>query len=149
MRKLSFHYYKITLNTMQQPWCSIGSDASARATEGPLSTGNPHPRSFGTFPRVLGLYVRERNLLTLEDAVYKMTGLSAEKLGLKDRGTLAEGNYADITIFNPVTVIDHATYSEPFHYNEGIEYVFVNGVLVLEGENHTENRPGRALKKNE
>ncbi len=144
------HHTEEDMNlALKQPWCSIGSDASARATYGPLSIGNPHPRSFGTFPRVLGYYVRERKLLTLEEAVYKMTGLSAGKLGLKNRGTLAIGNYADITVFDPSTIIDKATFSNPIQYNEGIEYVFVNGMLVLEGNDHTGNRPGRALKKNE
>lgn len=143
------HHTEEDMNlAMQQPWCSIGSDAAARATEGPLSTGNPHPRSFGTFPRVLGHYVRERKLLTLEEAVYKMTGLNAEKLNLKNRGTLAIGNYADITVFDPATIIDKATYSNPIQYNEGIMYVFVNGQLVLDGDKHTGKRPGRALKKN-
>jgi N-acyl-D-aspartate/D-glutamate deacylase len=132
---------------MRQPWCSIGSDGSAKAIEGPLSSGNPHPRNFGTFPRVLGLYARERNLFTMEEAIYKMTGLNAEKLALQDRGVLAPGNYADITIFDPYIVIDKATYEKPFQYNEGIRWVFVNGQLVLDGENHTGKRPGRALLK--
>ena len=143
------HHTEEDMNlAMKQPWCSIGSDGSALATEGPLRTGNPHPRNFGTFPRVLGYYARTRKLITLEEAVYKMTGLNAEKLGIKDRGTLAVGNFADITLFNPSTVIDKATYDNPFQYNEGIGKVLVNGVLVLVGETHTGKRPGRALKRN-
>jgi len=141
------HHTEEDMNlALKQPWCSIGSDGSSLATKGPLRIGNPHPRNFGTFPRVLGYYARELQLITLEDAVYKMTGLNAEKLGLKERGILAAGNFADITIFNPATVIDKATYNDPFQYNEGIEYVLVNGVVVLNGETHTGKRPGRALK---
>jgi N-acyl-D-amino-acid deacylase len=129
-----------------QPWCSIGSDGSALATEGPLRRGNPHPRNFGTFPRVLGVYVRERGLLRLEDAVRKMTSLNAAKLGIRDRGSLQAGQFADIAIFDPKHVIDRSDYPDPFHYNEGIEYVIVNGQLVLDKGTHTGARPGRALR---
>ncbi len=143
------HHTEADMNlAMKQPWCSIGSDGSALAISGPLRTGHPHPRNFGTFPRVLGYYARTLKLITPEEAVYKMTGLNAEKLGIKDRGTLAIGNFADITVFDPSTVIDKATYENPFQYNEGIEYVIVNGVVVLNGETHTGKRPGRALKRN-
>jgi N-acyl-D-aspartate/D-glutamate deacylase len=130
-----------------QPWCSIGSDGSALATEGALRRGHPHPRNFGTFPRVLGRYVRELELLRLEDAVRKMTSLNASKLGIVDRGLLRAGMYADVTVFEPAKVIDHATYEKPFQYNEGIEYVIVNGKLVLERGKHTGTRPGRALRR--
>src|SRR5947209_19283800 len=131
---------------LQQPWCSIGSDGSAYATEGPLRRGNPHPRNFGTFPRVLGVYARERGLLRLEDAVRKMTSLNAAKLGLTDRGLLRPGQAADITVFDPERVLDRATYEAPFQYSAGIEYVFVNGKLVLERGKHTGARPGKALR---
>jgi N-acyl-D-aspartate/D-glutamate deacylase len=131
---------------LAQPWCSIGSDGSAYATEGPLKRGNPHPRNFGTFPRVLGVYVRERGVLTLEDAVRKMTSLSAAKLGIRDRGLLAAGNFADVTVFDPAKVIDKATYTVPFAYPEGIEYVIVNGQVVLDRGKHTDATPGRALR---
>jgi N-acyl-D-aspartate/D-glutamate deacylase len=130
---------------MQQPWCSIGSDGSAYATEGPLKRGNPHPRNFGTFPRVLGVYARDRAVLKLEDAVRKMTSLNAAKVGLRDRGTLRAGAFADITIFNADTVIDKSTYTAPFAYNDGIEFVIVNGQMVLERGKHTGALPGRAL----
>jgi N-acyl-D-aspartate/D-glutamate deacylase len=130
-----------------QPWCSIGSDGSAYATAGTLRRGHPHPRNFGTFPRVLGLYVREARLLRLEDAVRKMTSLNAAKLGIHDRGLLRPGNFADLTLFDPDQVIDQATYTEPFQYNKGIEYVIVNGQVVLERDQHTEARPGRALRR--
>src|ERR1041384_8510389 len=89
-----------------QPWCSSGSDGSAYATEGPLRRGNPHPRNFGTFPRVLGVYVRDRGVLKLEDAVRKMTSLNAAKVGLRERGTLRAGAFADVTVFDPETVLD-------------------------------------------
>src|SRR5205807_481283 len=128
---------------LSQPWCSVGSDGSALAVEGPLRRGNPHPRSFGTFARVLGVYVRERGLLRLEDAVRKMTSMNAAKLGLPDRGLLRPGNHADVVVFDPDHIIDRATYSEPFHYSEGVEYVLVNGKLVVDGGKHTGERPGR------
>jgi N-acyl-D-aspartate/D-glutamate deacylase len=130
-----------------QPWCSIGSDGSAYAVEGPLRRGNPHPRNFGTFPRVLGVYVRELGLLRLEDAVRKMTSLNAAKLGIPDRGLLRPGNWADLTLFDPERVIDRATYTNPFQYNEGIEYVIVNGQVVLDRGKHTGARPGRAIRR--
>lgn len=131
-----------------QPWCSIGSDGSAYATEGPLRRGNPHPRNFGTFPRVLGVYVRKLGLLRLEDAVRKMTSLNAAKLGIQDRGLLRPGNWADLTLFDPERIIDRATYEQPFQYSEGIEYVVVNGQVVLEQGKHTGARPGRVLRRN-
>jgi N-acyl-D-aspartate/D-glutamate deacylase len=132
---------------LQQPWCSVGSDGSAYAAEGPLKRGNPHPRNFGTFPRVLGVYVRDRGVLKLEDAVRKMTSLNAAKVGLKDRGTLREGAFADVTVFDPAKVLDRSTYTAPFAYNDGIELIVVNGVVVLDGEKHTGATPGRALRK--
>ncbi len=132
---------------LAQPWCSVGSDGSAYATAGPLRRGNPHPRNFGTFPRVLGVYVRERKLLRLEDAVRKMTTLNAAKIGLRDRGLLAAGYMADVTVFDAHKVIDRATYTEPFQYSEGVHYVIVNGQLVLDNGRHTGARPGRALRR--
>jgi N-acyl-D-aspartate/D-glutamate deacylase len=142
------HHTDADMNlALAQPWCSVGSDGSAYAVEGPLRRGNPHPRNFGTFPRVLGVYVREQKLLRLEDAIRKMTSLNAAKLGLRERGVLREGAFADITVFNPETVIDRSTYTEPFQYNTGIEYVLVNGQLVLEGSKHTGAMPGRALRR--
>lgn len=141
------HHTEKDMNlAMQQPWCSIGSDGSAYAIEGPLRRGNPHPRNFGTFPRVLGVYVRERNVLRLEDAIRKMTSLNAAKIGLNDRGQLRSGNFADVTIFDADRVIDKSTYTDPFHYNEGIEFVIVNGRVVLEKGKSTGAKPGRPLK---
>ncbi len=142
------HHTEEDMNlALRQPWCSVGSDGLAYATEGPLRRGRPHPRSFGTFPRVLGVYVRERKLLTLEDAVRKMTSLNARKVGLRDRGELRPGAFADITVFDPARVIDKATYLEPFQYPDGIELVVVNGQVVFDGAAHTGARPGRVLRR--
>jgi N-acyl-D-amino-acid deacylase len=141
------HHTEDDMNlALQQSWCSVGSDGSAYAVEGPLRIGNPHPRNFGTFPRVLGVYVRELGLLRLEDAVRKMTSLNATKIGLLDRGILRSGMAADITIFDPETVMDQATYTEPFQYNKGIQHVIVNGQFVLKDNDHTGNKPGKALR---
>jgi N-acyl-D-aspartate/D-glutamate deacylase len=131
---------------MKQPWCSIGSDGLAYAIDGPTRRGHPHPRSFGTFPRVLGVYVRQKGLLSLETAVRKMTSQNAAKLGLHDRGLLRPGMIADVTVFDADRIIDRATYTEPFQYSEGMEYVVVNGQLVLDAGKHTGARPGKALR---
>jgi N-acyl-D-amino-acid deacylase len=141
------HHTEEDMNlSMVQPWCSIGSDGSAMAVEGPLRAGHPHPRSFGTFARVLGEYVRNRRLLRLEDAVRKMTSLNAAKAGLIDRGLLRPGLFADVTVFDPDEVVDRATYLDPFQYSVGIRHVLVNGQLVIEGGQHTHAHPGRALR---
>ncbi len=142
------HHEESDMNlVLSQPWCSVGSDGSAYSIEGPLRRGNPHPRNFGTFPRVLGFYVRERKLLALEDAVRKITSLNAAKIGIGDRGLLKRGYFADVTIFDADKIIDRATYTEPFQYNEGVEFVIVNGEVVLERGNHTGARPGRTIRK--
>ncbi len=141
------HHTEADMNVaLSQPWCSIGSDGSAHATQGPLRRGYPHPRSFGTFPRILGVYVRERGLLRLEDAIRKMTSLNAAKLGLQDRGLLRAGCYADLVLFDADRIIDRSTYADPFHYGEGIEYVIVNGQVVLDHDMHSGARPGHALR---
>jgi N-acyl-D-aspartate/D-glutamate deacylase len=141
------HHTEEDMNlALKQSWCSVGSDGTALAIEGPLRKGNPHPRSFGTFPRILGVYVRERKLLGLEDAVRKMTSLNASKIGLRDRGLLRISAMADVTIFDPERVIDHSTYENPFHYSDGIEYVIVNGTLVLDKGEPTAARPGKPLR---
>ena len=132
---------------LQQPWCSIGSDGSAFAVSGPLRRGNPHPRSFGTFPRVLGVYVRELHVLRLEDAIRKMTSLNAAKLGLHDRGLIEPGQHADLVVFNPATIIDRSTYTDPFQYSEGVVHVIVNGRPVIADGKLTDARPGRVLKR--
>jgi N-acyl-D-aspartate/D-glutamate deacylase len=140
------HTEKDMNRALVQPWCSIGSDGSALAIEGRLRRGTPHPRSFGTFPRILGVYARQRGLLRLEDAVRKMTSLNAAKLGIRDRGLLRVGQYADLTLFDPQRVLDRATYTEPFQYSTGIEYVLVNGEIVIDKGKHTGARPGKALR---
>lgn len=132
---------------MRQPWVSFGSDGSAFRPDGVLGSGKPHPRSYGTFPRVLGKYVREEHALTLSEAIRKMTSLNADKLGIEDRGLLRAGKKADITLFDPDRVADRATFENPHQYPVGIEYVVVNGVLVLEKEQHLGTKPGRVLKK--
>lgn len=132
---------------MRDPLTMIGSDGSALATYGPLSEGHPHPRNYGTYPRVLGRYVRELGVLSLEDAIRKMTSYPALRLGLKDRGVLREGTCADITIFDPLTVKDKATYDNPQQYPEGIEYVIVNGVTVIDKGEHLKTLPGKFLQR--
>jgi N-acyl-D-aspartate/D-glutamate deacylase len=130
---------------LQQPFVSIGSDGAAVKTEGPLAEGNPHPRFYGTFPRVLGRYVRDERVLSLEEAVRKMTSANAAKIGVYDRGLIRPGFWADITIFDPATVIDNSTWERPHRYASGIEYVLVNGDVVLAKGRHTGARPGRIL----
>ncbi|MCE2541153.1 MAG: D-aminoacylase [Acidobacteria bacterium] len=126
---------------MQHPATAIGSDGGVSV----FGDSVPHPREYGTFARVLGRYVRERGVLTLEEAVRKMSGATAARLGLQDRGLLREGFFADVAVFDPDRVIDHATFPEPHQYAEGVEYVLVNGALVVNGGEHTGARPGRVL----
>ena len=130
---------------LRQPWVSIGSDGTAVKTEGPLAAGHPHPRYYGTFPRVLGRYVREEKVIALEEAVRKMTSANAAKIHQYDRGLLRPGLAADVTIFNAATIIDNATYEKPHQYPTGVEYVIVNGQVVLEKGRHTGARPGLIL----
>jgi dihydroorotase/N-acyl-D-amino-acid deacylase len=129
---------------MKQPWLGVGSDGVAVS---PAMTfmGKPHPRFYGTFPRVLGVYVREKKVLTLPDAMRKMTSFPAQITGLTDRGLLRPGMAADITIFDPKTVIDKATFENPLQYPVGIPYVIVNGVVVIDQGQHTGAKPGRVL----
>jgi N-acyl-D-aspartate/D-glutamate deacylase len=115
------------------------------STEGPLAAGHPHPRYYGTFPRVLGRYVRDAPVLTLEDAVRKMTSANAAKVRAFDRGLLRPGLWADVTIFDGERILDLATFEAPHRYAAGVEFVIVNGVLVLDRGQHTHARPGRIL----
>jgi N-acyl-D-amino-acid deacylase len=131
---------------IRYPNSMIGSDGSALAPYGPLGKGHPHPRNYGTFPRVLGHYARNRGIITLADAVRKMTSLPAQKLGLRDRGVIRPGAWADLVIFNPKSVIDLATYENPKRYPKGIEYVIVNGVLTLKRGKHTGATAGKVLR---
>ncbi len=142
-----FHMNEEDVQTaLRAPWVSIGSDGTALAVEGPLSEGQPHPRNFGTFPRVLGHYVRELKILPLEMAIRKMTSAGAQRLGLRDRGLLREGYWADVVVFDPERVIDKATFEDPKQYPEGIDYVLVNGTVVLENGTHTGALPGQTLR---
>ena len=131
---------------MKRPWVSIGQDAGARSPDSLGVWERAHPRTFGTFPRILGRYVREDSVLTLEDAVRKMTSLAAQRVGLADRGLLRAGMYADITIFDPETIIDRSTYEDPAQTSTGVSYVFVNGTAVIDDGRLTRALPGRGLR---
>lgn len=125
----------------------VGTDASGVAPTGVFGYGKPHPRYYGTYPRVLGKYVREEGLLTLEDAIRRMTSFPAQRMGLLDRGLLREGMWADIVVFDPDRVVDKATFLEPHQFPEGIVHVLVNGEIVVENEKQTEKLPGRILRR--
>jgi dihydroorotase/N-acyl-D-amino-acid deacylase len=131
---------------VSNPIVTYGSDSEGQAEDGPLSKTKAHPRAFGTFPRVLGVYVREQHTMSLEDAVRKMTSLAASRVGLLDRGILRPGAFADIAIFDPNTIHDVATFSDPMHYSVGVKYVFVNGRPVIWDGAITDERPGRPLR---
>ena len=134
-------------HAMRQPWVSVGQDAGAVS---PDSTGKwgerGHPRGFGTFPRILGRYVRQDSVITLEFAIRKMTSLAAQRVGIDDRGLLTAGMFADITVFDPATIIDNSTYENPQQLATGVSYVMVNGVPVVDGGQVTAALPGRALR---
>jgi N-acyl-D-aspartate/D-glutamate deacylase len=141
-----FHHSEPDMQlVMKQPWTSIGSDGAAVSIDGPTGQSHPHPRYFGTFPRVLGRYARDLKVITLPDAVKKMTSMNAEKIGIKDRGRLREGLWADITIFDADRVADRATFENPHQYPVGIEYVVVNGVVTIDHERHTGALSGRVI----
>jgi N-acyl-D-amino-acid deacylase len=132
---------------LRHPGAVFGSDGYALATYGVLGEGNPHPRSYGAFPRVLGNFVRERRLFTWHEAIRKMTSLPAQLLGMTDRGVLAEEMIADIMIFDPETIIDRSTLEDPHQYPEGMNYVLTRGVLVVANGDHTGALPGGVLRK--
>jgi dihydroorotase/N-acyl-D-amino-acid deacylase len=131
---------------LKSPFVSICTDSGARATDGPLAGSKSHPRGWGTYPRILGRYVRDEKLMPLELAIHKMTGLPASNVGLKQRGLLREGYFADITIFDPKTVIDRATFEEPNQYPVGINYVIVNGKIEVDNGQRTPANSGRVLR---
>ena len=128
-----------------KPWVSFGSDAGAPAAEGVFLKSNPHPRAYGTFARILGKYSRDENVIPLTEAIRRMTSLPAVNTGIRGRGVLAEGRYADIVVFDPDTVADRATFEDPHRYADGIEQVFVNGVQVIRDGEHTGATPGRVV----
>ena len=132
---------------LRQPWMMIGSDSTARGVSGVTRQGKPHPRGFGSFPRVLGRYVREEGTLTLPQAVKKLSAMQADKLGLTGRGYLKEGYFADVVIFDPAAVSDAATYEDPYRFPVGIHYVLVNGEPAVEEGVQTKARAGKVLKK--
>ena len=131
---------------MRAPFVSFCTDSGARAQDGPLAGAKSHPRGWGSYPRILGRYVRELNLLTLEQAVHKMSGMPAARVGLKDRGQLRDGMFADITIFDPQKVIDRATFEAPNQHPDGIKYVIVNGQISVDDGKRTPALAGRALR---
>ncbi len=128
------------------PWVSFDSDAASMAPEGIFLQNSTHPRAYGNFARLLGRYVREEGVIPLEEAVRKLTSLPAANLGISDRGQLAEGYFADVVVFDPTTIIDHATYEDPHQLATGVTHVFVNGVMVLEDAEPTGRTPGRFVR---
>ena len=133
---------------LAHPLVGVGSDASAIAPYGLLGEGKPHPRHYGTYPRVLGKYLRDEKLIPMQEMIKKMTSIPARKFGFQKRGLISKKYFADITVFDPDRVIDRATWTEPHQYPAGIEYVIVNGEVVIEKENHTGKLPGKILRKN-
>jgi N-acyl-D-amino-acid deacylase len=131
---------------VQKPWVSFGSDAGAPATEGVFMNSNPHPRAYGNFSRLLGKYVRDEKLITLQEAIRRLTSLPAYNIGVMDRGELTEGYYADVVVFDPERIADHATFEEPHQYATGVWHVFVNGQQVLKNGRHTGATPGRVVR---
>ncbi len=131
---------------MRAPFVSFCTDSGARATDGPLSSAKSHPRGWGSYPRILGRYVREEQLLTLEQAIEKMTGMPAKRIGLQDRGLLREGMYADITVFDPQRIIDRATFEAPNQYPEGVHFVIVNGQMSVDDGKRTNALAGRPIR---
>jgi N-acyl-D-amino-acid deacylase len=131
---------------LQHPAMMIGTDGLGLATEGPMASGMLHPRCFGTYPRLFGQYVREEGVLSLEEASWKASGFPAQKLSLKDRGMIKKGYKADLVIFDLAMIKDQATYVEPLQYPSGIDYVLVNGELVIERGKQTGARPGKVIR---
>lgn len=132
---------------LRLPWVSFGSDAGSMAPEGPFLLSNPHPRAYGNFARWLGRYVRDEQLVPLEEAIRRLSALPADNLGLKDRGRIAEGLMADVVVFDPATIQDHATFEKPHQYATGMVHVLVNGVPVLANGEHTGATPGKFVKR--
>jgi N-acyl-D-aspartate/D-glutamate deacylase len=130
---------------LKHPLVGVGTDSGAQAEDGKLSESKSHPRAWGSFPRILGTYVRDEHLLTLEEAVRKMTSKAADRVHLTDRGVLRPGLKADITVFDPASIRDVSTFDDPKHYSTGVRHVFVNGRAVVADGAITGERPGRPL----
>ncbi|HJQ22975.1 MAG TPA: D-aminoacylase [Blastocatellia bacterium] len=130
---------------LRQPWVSLGSDAASMAPEPPFTKSSTHPRAYGNFARLLGKYVRDEKVLTLQDAVRRLSGLPATNLGLDHRGFLQVGMFADVVVFDPATIADRATFDQPHQYAVGVRHVFVNGTQAIKDGEHTGAKPGRAL----
>lgn len=130
---------------LRQPWVSLGSDAASMAPEGAFLRSSTHPRAYGNFARLLGKYVREEKVITLQEAIRRLSGLPATNLGLDHRGFLKAGMFADVVVFDPATIADRATFENPHQYSVGVKHVFVNGTQVLKDGEHTNSKPGRAL----
>jgi N-acyl-D-amino-acid deacylase len=131
---------------IRQPWVSLGSDALSISAEGPFLNQSTHPRAYGNFARLLGKYVREEKIISIEEAIRRLTGLPAANLGLDRRGLLREGYFADVAVFDPNEIADRATYDNPHQYAAGVKHVLVNGVRVIDNGGHTGAKPGRALR---
>jgi len=131
---------------LQQPWVSIDNDSSGTSPEGLLGQEHPHPRAYGTFPRILRKYVREEHILTLEDAIRKFSALPAQRMRLIDRGVMKAGMWADVVVFDPAAVRDLATFDNPNQLSQGMDYVLVNGVLVIDQGKMTGAKPGKVLR---
>jgi N-acyl-D-amino-acid deacylase len=130
---------------LREPWISFGSDEASQAPEPPFTKSNPHPRAYGNFARVLGKYCRDEKVITLPEAIRRLSAQPATNLGLDHRGMLKEGMFADVVVFDPATITDHATFEKPHQYATGVKHVFVNGVQVIKDGEHTNAKPGRAL----
>jgi len=147
--RISAIYFEMSEENVRKeitkPWISFGSDEASQAPEGVFLKSNPHPRAYGNFARVLGKYVREEKLISLGDAVRRLSGLPATNLGLDHRGFIKEGMFADLVVFDPATIADRATFAQPHQYAAGVKHVFVNGQQVLKDGEHTGATPGRAL----
>src|SRR5438093_1143369 len=143
-------YFLMSEDNLRQqvklPWVSFGSDEASPAPEGVFLKANPHPRAYGNFARLLGKYVREERLVPLETAIRRLSSLPAENLKLEKRGALQPGYFADVVIFDPAKIADHATFEQPHQYSTGVLDVFVNGVQVLRDGEHTGAKPGRVVR---
>ena len=131
---------------LRQPWVSVDNDSQGTSPDGLLGKEHPHPRAYGTFPRILRKFVREEHVLQLEEAIRKFTALPAQRMRLADRGVLKKGMWGDVVVFDPATIRDVATFENPNRLSEGMEYVLVNGVLVIDRGKMTDALPGKVLR---